>query len=265
MMLVTGANGFVGKKIMQLCKDAIACPSLRGATEEEIRRIVEESGADTIIHTAAISDIGICQANPEASYTANVQIPVYLARAAGHAKLICFSSDQVYSGMDEEGPYTEDRVKPANTYAAHKIEVEQRVLDIAADAVMLRAEWMYDYFLEKSNYFMQMIRAEETVSFSSRQFRGVTYVREVAENMHRVALLPGGCYNFGSETTKSMYEISREFLAALGKTTRVEDAPPRHNLWMDCSKARRLGVDFLSVEEGLIACAGDYGYLKKDD
>jgi len=31
--------------------------------------------------TAAISDIGVCQSNPEASYIANVLIPVYLAKA----------------------------------------------------------------------------------------------------------------------------------------------------------------------------------------
>ena len=262
MILVTGANGFVGHKIMQLCKDTIACPSLRNTSEEEVRRIVEESGADTIIHTAAISDIGVCQDNPEASYMANVLIPMYLARAAKHAKLICFSSDQVYSGMNEEGPYTEDRVKPDNTYAAHKIEMEQRVLDIAPDAVMLRAEWMYDCYTQRSNYFMNMLSAEESVCFSSRQYRGVTYVKEVAENMENVRKLPGGAYNFGSETTKSMYEISKAFLWSIGKTTvMVEDAPSRHNLWMNCEKARRLGVDFLSVEDGLIACARDYGLL----
>ena len=136
MILVTGATGFVGQKIMQMCKDTVACPSLRGANEEEIRRIVEESGADVIVHTAAISDIGACQANPEASYLANVQIPIWLAKASKNAKLICFSSDQVYSALDEEGPYTEDRVKAGNLYAEHKLEMEQRVLDIDPDAVM---------------------------------------------------------------------------------------------------------------------------------
>ena len=192
---------------------------------------------------------------------ANVQIPVYLAKAAKHTKLICFSSDQVYSGLDEEGPYSEDRVNPANIYAAHKIEMEQRVLDLAPDAVMLRAEWMYDYYLKKSNYFMNILNAEESVCFSSRQFRGITYVREVAENMGNVMKLPGGAYNFGSETKKSMYDITVEFLAAIGKSIKVEDAPPRHNLWMNCEKARRQGVDFLSVEDGLKACARDYGLM----
>ena len=261
MILVTGASGFVGHKIMQLCGDTVACPSLRGMSERDIQRMVEESGADMIIHTAAISDIGTCQANPEASYMANVQIPVYLAKAAKNRKLICFSSDQVYSGLDAEGPYGEDTVKPGNLYAQHKLEMEQRVLDIAPDAVMLRAQWMYDYYLKKSNYFMNILNAKDTVSFSSRQYRGVTYVKEVAENMENVIRLPGGAYNFGSETTKSMYEITEAFLKLLGKEVTLTDAPPRHNLWTNCEKARKYGVTFRSVEEGLKACASDYHLL----
>ncbi len=271
MILVTGASGFVGNKIVQMCKDAIVCPSLRNKTEDEIKHIVENSGADTIIHTAAISDIGVCQTNPEDSYTANVLIPIYLAKAArstGNRKLICFSSDQVYTGLDEDGPYTEDMTTgstPANTYAVHKLEMENRVLDIDPDAVMLRAEWMYDYYLKKSNYFMYMIHATETVSFSSRQYRGITYVKEVAENMENVIKLPGGVYNFGSETTKSMYEISREFLADIGRNTiKVEDCPPRHNLWMNCEAARKHSVTFRTVEDGLKACAGDYNLLSEN-
>ena len=192
---------------------------------------------------------------------ANVQIPVYLAKAAKNRKLICFSSDQVYSGLNEEGPYAEDIVKPANLYAKHKIEMERRVLDIDPDAVMLRAEWMYDYYLKKSNYFMNILNAKDAVSFSSRQYRGITYVREVAENMENVIRLPGGAYNFGSETTKSMYEITEAFLKLLGKEVTLTDAPPRHNLWTNCEKARKYGVTFRSVEEGLKACAADYHLL----
>lgn len=261
MILVTGANGFVGHKIIQMCKDAVACPSLRGTSEDAIKRIVEESGANTIIHTAAISDIGACQADPEASYIANVQIPIYLAKAAKNVKLICFSSDQVYSGTDEEGPYSEDMVKPNNIYAEHKLEMERRVLDIEPTAVMLRAEWMYDYCLKKMNYFMNIIYAKEAVCFCSHQYRGITYVKEVVENMEKVIHLPGGAYNFGSETTKSMYEITKEFVDIIGKDIKVEDAPLKHNLWMNCEKVKKYGVEFSSVEDGLIKCAIDNGLL----
>ena len=264
MTLVTGSTGFVGHKILECCKNTAACPSLRDAAEDDIIRIAAESGADTIIHTAAISDIGVCEANPEASYRANVQIPLWLAKAAQchNIKLICFSSDQVYTGLHAEGPYTEEMTdtdaKPANVYAEHKLEMERRVLDIVPDAVMLRAEWMYDYYLKKPNYFMNIIGAAESVCFSSRQYRGMTYVKEVAENMENVVKLPGGVYNFGSETQKSMYEITAGFLKQIGKDIRIEDAPPRHNLWMNCRKAKEHRVYFRSVEDGLTACAGDY-------
>lgn len=262
MILVTGANGFVGRKIMQLCNNTIAAPSLRDATEDQIRCIIEQQEITAIIHTAAISDIGVCQANPEDSYRANVQLPVNLAKAAKDTKLVCFSSDQVYSGMDEEGLYEEHTVKAANIYAQHKIMMEQQVLELCPDAVMLRAEWMYDYGSERPNYLMNVLRAEDSIAFSSRQYRGITYVKEVAQQMEQVLQLPGGAYNFGSETAKSMYEITEEFLALIGKNIRLEDAPPRHNLWMNCEKAKKHGVVFQRVEDGLKACAKDYGLLK---
>ena len=105
---------------------------------------------------------------------------------------------------------------------------------------------------------MSIINAKESVSFSSSQYRGVTYLKEVAENMEKVSALPGGAYNFGSETTKSMYEITREFIELLGKKLKVEDTQARHNLWMNCDKARKYGVEFSDVTDGLAKCAKDY-------
>ena len=261
MILITGAAGFVGRRLMETVPGAVAAPSLRDASQEDIRRIVEESGAEAIIHTAAISDIGACQADPEASYRANVQLPLWLARAAGNRKLICFSSDQVYSGSREAGPYSEEMTAPGNVYACHKLEMEQRVLEILPEAVMLRAEWMYDLRAPKPNYLLNVLRAEGTVAFSSRQYRGVTYLGEVAENMDRVLALPGGAYNFGSETTLSMQELTKRLAALLGKPLTVGDAPPRHNLWMDCGKAARYGVVFSDVLTGLTKCLQEYGLL----
>ncbi len=257
-ILVTGASGFVGHGIMEAYGNAVAAPSLRNATAEDIRRMVEESGADVIVHTAAISDIGACQADPEASFRANVQIPCDLARAAGGKKLICFSSDQVYSACPEEGPYTEDTVRPGNIYAEHKLEMEQRVLDILPSAVMLRAEWMYDAYDGRPNYYTMILRAAEEVAFSSAQYRGVTYLKEVTENMERVFSLPGGAYNFGSETTLSIYEITKRFVARIGKRITVKDAPARHNLWMKCDKAGAYGIRFSSVLDGLLRCREDH-------
>jgi dTDP-4-dehydrorhamnose reductase len=262
MILVTGASGFVGGAIMRECEGVIPCPSLKGLNEDEIRKIVLESGADTIVHTAAISDIGACEKDPDASYLANVQIPIWLAKASKGIKLVCFSSDQVYSGSGEVGPFFEDMVCPANTYAKHKLEMENRVLDICPDAVMLRAEWMFDCYAKRYNYFMGILNATESVRASSTEFRGVTYVKEVCENIDKVIRLDGGAYNFGSETTKSMFEITKDFLKSIGKEIPIIDVPSNRNLWVNCDKARSGGVVFSSVEDGLIRCAKDYGIIK---
>ncbi len=262
MILVTGANGFVGHKIMEIYKNTIAAPSLRNVTQEEINRIIAESDADVIIHTAVISDMGVCQADPDASYYANVQIPLFIAQASKDRKLVCFSSDQVYNGCNEEGPYQEDIVNPKNIYAKHKLEMEQRVLEMNPNVVILRAEWMYDYYLNKTNYFMNIIHAKESVSFSSRQFRGITYLKEVGKNIEKAIALPGGVYNFGSETTKSMYDITQEFIDLLGRTVKLEDSPARHNLWMNRDKAKKYGVRFSTVIDGLRKCAADYNLIR---
>lgn len=255
-ILLTGSNGIVGSRLYKAYPDMIPSPSLRNTSEDDLKRIIEESNAEIIIHTAAISDIGTCEADPEASYRANVLLPVALAKAAQGRKLICFSSDQVYSGSAEEGPYTEGMVSPANTYAKHKLEMENRVLDISPDAVMLRAEWMYDYKTKRSNYLMNVLGGQR--AFSSQQYRGITYLGEVADAMEAVIHLPGGSYNFGSETTQSMYEITQQLLFLLHEKEEAADAPPRHNLWMNCRKAARYGVNFSDVMGGLRKCLDDH-------
>ena len=261
MILITGPGGFVGRRLMQALPDAVAAPSLREADLETICRVVEDSGADTIIHTAAISDTGYCQNHPEESYRATVALPLLLARAAQGRKLICFSSDQVYNGSQEPGPYTEDMACPASVYAAHKLEMEQRVLDVLPTAVMLRAQWMYDLPAPRPNYLWNLIQAAGPVTASARQYRGLTWLEDTVRQMPRVLTLPGGAYNFGCETAQSMHQITRHVLQCLGRDLPVEDGPTRHNLWMDCQKAAQRGIQFPDTLAALEACI-DQNHLR---
>lgn len=258
--LVTGPKGFVGARIMHELPDAIPSPSLRGANEETIKRLIDATKPDLIIHTAAISDIPTCEKNAEASYHANVLIPTWLVSSG--VKCVIFSTDQVYSGCDEEGPYTEETVKPANVYAAHKLEMEQRTLEINPDTVLLRATWMYDMPMygvpNRGNFIMNMLLNSE-IAFSYTQQRAVTYVREVAAQIRNAALLPGGAYNYGSENILTMMETALWLKDRLGLKIDIRDAGPRHNLWMDCSKARANGVIFNNTVDGLEQCIADYG------
>lgn len=113
-ILVTGAGGFVGSRVMQqwagryeLC--AFPKGFLAAAGEDAVRQAIFQQRPDVILHTAAISDTGYCADHPEQAYRANVELPVWLARAAAEtdAKLVAFSSDQVYAGVERSGPLPE--------------------------------------------------------------------------------------------------------------------------------------------------------------
>lgn len=264
-ILVTGPGGFVGSRIMDAA-EATGSPSLRSFREDDIRRLIDSEAPDAVIHTAAISDIGTCEADPEASYRANVEIPVWIAGCG--VKTVAFSSDQVYGGCEGKGPYAEDDAAPANLYARHKLEMENRTLDINPDTVLLRATWMYDMprygSANRGNFLMNMLRGGR-LSFSSSQYRGLTYVRQVAEMTLKAIGLPGGVYNFGSENSLSMYDTAVWLAETLNIRAEITDAGERHNLWMDCSKLKRNGIGFDSTTDGLKRCIKDYSLMPFSD
>ena len=78
---------------------------LRTADETAVRRFITAERPDVIVHTAALSNTQVCQQHPEESFRANVLLPEWVAAAAAEtgAKLLSFSSDQVYAGCSSPG------------------------------------------------------------------------------------------------------------------------------------------------------------------
>ena len=221
------------------------------------------------LHTAALSDTSYCAQHPAEAYRANVELPVWLARAAQQtkAKLVAFSSDQVYAGTKQQGPLPEALdLHPANIYGQYKLEAEQRVLELCPDSVNLRASWMYDlpgYGLPiRGNLPLNLLRAAlkgEAVRFSRNDFRGVTYVRQVIENLEPAMDLPGGVYNFGSGNAEDMVCTARQFAKALGITVKIAEESWERNLVMDAAKLERSGIRFAATQHGIRCCLQDYG------
>lgn len=242
---------------------------LATADREAILAAVQKLHPDAILHTAALSDTGYCESHPEESYRANVEVPVWVAEAAkaAGAKLVAFSSDQVYAGLQAQGPFDEETsLSPANVYGRHKLEAEQRMLDRLPEAVLLRATWLYDlpsYGLPvRGNLPLNLWRAalrREPVRFSCRDYRGVTYVRQAVENLLPALALPGGVYNFGSENDTDMYTTAQHFCATMGITPPLEKADWPRSLLMDTRKAQAGGLHFDTTTAGIRRCLQDYG------
>lgn len=277
-VLVSGAGGFVGARIMtQLADRYTLCAFPKGmlaaADEAAVAELVRREQPDVILHTAAISDTGYSEQHPAESYRANVELPLWIAQVARQtgAKLVSFSSDQVYAGLDAVELFTEDRpLSPANVYGRHKLEAEQRVLDALPDAVLLRATWMYDlpgYGLPiRGNFLLNLLTAamrQETLRFSGSDYRGITYVREAVERLSDAMELPGGVYNFGSGNDCDMYATAERACTLLNMHPALEKADWQRCLLMDGSKFRAAaGVGFGDTLTGLTHCLRDYGLTR---
>lgn len=264
-MLVTGASGFLGKRIVQeyAVRYRILAPShekLDLNRPEKVQRFLEKNRPQLVIHCAAVSDTGWCQEHPQESWRINVEGTENLAKACANvgSKLIYCSSDQVYSWNGVSGPHSEEEpVQPVWEYGKQKVEAERRCQEICPDSVGLRLCWMYDRNQmsnrEHGNFliaFFQALREGKAMSYPIHDFRGITDVRLVVEKLEQTFSLPGGIYNFGSESSCSMYETVRQILSAAGISTdrlspnEAAFAENPRDIRVRMTKAEQFGISF---------------------
>ena len=273
-VLVTGAGGFVGARILDMWRGQFALcafPSdtLRTADENAVLRFILKEHPDVIVHTAALSNTQYCQQEPEDSFRANVLLPEWVAKGAEEvgAKLLSCSSDQVYAGVTQRGALAETLpLSPSNVYGQHKLEAEARVLARCPGAVALRLPWMYDlpgYHLPiRGNLPLNILRAAKTgevLRFSRNDYRGVGYVREVIANLLLAMALPGGVYNFGTGNDKDMVDTALYFAHLLQVDVRIEETDFVRNLVMDGQKLQEHGIVFRSTQGAFRRCLADHG------
>ncbi len=222
-ILVTGASGFVGSRVVERWRNdyIILAPShteLDITDAASVERYLLEQTPQVVVHLAALSNTWYCEQHPDESYRVNVEGVCNLATAAARngAKLILFSSDQVYNGNLESGALDEDvAVAPENVYGRHKLEAEQRALELCPSAVALRATWMYDSeragMPVHQNFVLNIanaIKERKPLVLPVREYRGITWVRDVVEYLPATFTLPGGVYNYGAGNTMNTYETA---------------------------------------------------------
>lgn len=222
-LLITGASGFVGSRVVERWRNdyIILAPShteLDITDTISVERYLLEQAPQVVVHLAALSNTWYCEQHPDESYLVNVEGVRNLAAAAAcnGAKLILFSSDQVYNGNCESGALNEDvAVTPENVYGRHKLEAEQRALELCPSAVALRATWMYDServgMPVHQNFVLNIanaIKERKPLVLPVREYRGITWVRDVVEYLPDTFTLPGGVYNYGVGNTMNTYETA---------------------------------------------------------
>ena len=274
-ILVTGAGGFVGSRVVQQWAGRYElCTFPKGflatAREDAVRQAVLQQRPDGILHTAAISDTGYCADHPEQAYRANVELPVWLARAAAEtgAKLVAFSSDQVYAGVEQSGPLPETiPLKPANVYGQDKLEMEQRVQALCRVPYCCAPHGCTT--CRATGCHPGQPAAEPSACGAAGRICPLFcpglpghHLRPAGGSTAGSCPDPaGGVYNFGSENAENMVLTARQFAETLGITVDIQEADWVRNLAMDCSKLQAHGIVFDTTQAGLTRCLRDYGLL----
>ncbi len=257
-MLVTGGSGFLGKRIKAKYNAVAPNHAEMDITDmESCLCMLEQYKPQTVIHCAAISDTAYCAKHPEEGFLINVLGAENMARACAKLgiKLVFASSDQVYSGGDV--PHTENEtVVPAGPYGEMKREAEKRILELLPQSVCLRLSWMYDVPQPERPSFLSQLQSNSIMKLSDKEYRGITWVMEVVEQIEKICDLPGGIYNAGSPNKFTTYETGCRVVQQLKKNnltaTEIEKGDWPRNLAMDISKIEKYGIHFSDTIDRLL-------------
>jgi dTDP-4-dehydrorhamnose reductase len=285
-LFVTGANGFVAGSVLSQtghdwqvhgisrgealgCRDNLRWHTCDPLASGALARLFHEVHPQSVIHTAALADIDLCQAQPELARAVNVSFTHTLAAlcAESGARLVFCSTDTIFDG--EHAPYSEaDVPSPVNLYAQTKVEAEQLVSQLSSEAVIARLSLVVGLpVLGAGNSFLARLIAAlkqgRTVSVPGHEVRTpldvITAGRallELAAGDHR------GIYHLAGRSRVSRFEMTQaialrfgfpeDLILDQGAATIPGRAPRPRDVSLDNRKAcALLNTPMLTLDEGL--------------
>ena len=154
-VLIIGGSGLLGSALVNLFpnayftfnKNEINVPNsfrLDISDQDALMLILEKVRPETVIVTAAMTDVDKCELNPEMAYRINAlpffTITKYLSRVGG--RIIQVSTDYVFSG--EVGGYREyDKREPINVYGKSKMEAEDIITNSGIRYAIIRTSGIF--------------------------------------------------------------------------------------------------------------------------
>ena len=282
-ILITGAKGFFGTRFIQRYQHEF---DILGLDVEQLditdKPAVDSTFAqfkpDYVIHAAAIAVTDFCNKYPDVAHKVNVGGAINVANAckAQGAKLVFISTEQIFNGNPEAGPYTEqDTPVPDTVYGQNKLEAEYELKSILDEMWVLRFTWLFGLPERNTSInpnvlwnAIQALTNGEVMQERRNEFRGLTYVHELIEQFPKIFTIPYGTYHTGAHNPASRYDIAAHILGELGQEARlgelleVNDAPKTRDVRLDTSKLAAEGVTFTESKLAITKCLREFHFIK---
>lgn len=233
-VLITGANGLLGQKLVKLCIERgvtfIAtskgenrnpdCPtnnylSLDITNPVEVAQTFDFCYPTHVIHTAAITNVDYCEQHPEECEETNIKATNYLFEASKRyqAHFQFLSTDFVFDG--EKGNYSEeDTVGPLSIYASSKVAGEKLLLESDyTNWSIVRTIIVYGEGnnLSRTNLILwakEALKKGDEIKVVDDQFRAPTWSEDLAWGcMEIIQREKQGIYHISGPETFSILEI----------------------------------------------------------
>lgn len=236
-ILVTGALGMLGRDLVSFLSSCSNHTVLRGDLPEfditdrqQMRDTIRDMRPDTVIHTAAYTDVDGCEENAGHAMRVNgegTRNVVEAARKAG-ARLLYMSTDYVFDGT-KATPYEEDDPpNPLSAYGRSKLAGECAVREYSR-GVVVRTSWLFGVH---GRHFIGAIldRAQrgEELRVVDDQTGCPTWSQDLARVLATLAEREvSGVFHAAGSGSCSWYEFALAILAEARKTRQLPDVSVR--------------------------------------
>ncbi len=181
--LVTGAAGSLGSTLMRVLGDSaigVDLPELDITDGASVSEMVESVDPEWIINCAAVTDVDLCERDPELAFRVNRDGTALLADTG--RRLLTISTDHVFGGGPPRStPYTEsDATSPVNIYGESKLQGEKAAVRRNPDVIIVRTSWLYSDRSGLIPFLWNTLTDKGGVRAVGDQIAALTYVPDLA-------------------------------------------------------------------------------------